>query len=104
VVYQRGSDRITVKATVGSTRFESEDTLGRILQSSSRDYLITAADLVFDSEQVEPAAGDRIIETLAGVDRAFEVMPQAGAPAFAYSDQSNLTLRVHTKYVGVDGA
>jgi hypothetical protein len=97
VTYRRGEDSITVKATVGRTTFEQDNADGIILRNESRDYLITAADLLLDGETVLPAIGDRIEETSGETTFIYEVLPIGSQQCWRYSDDYRLTLRIHTK-------
>ena len=62
VEYQRGENALTLQATIGRTIFETTDDYGRITKIESRDFLIRACDLVFDTQITTPTAGDKIIE------------------------------------------
>lgn len=94
VTYVRGDDQVTVQATIGRTRFETDDgTIVRV-DYTDRDFLILAADLVLAGQPTEPERGDLIREE----DREFEVLD------WRYSDPYRLTLRITTKYVGTTEA
>lgn len=95
VVYARGTDSVTLAATVGRTEFEAEDEYGRVVRTVSRDYLVRAQDLVIGGETVLPEPGDRITDG----DAVFEVMSPTGEPEWRWSDTIRKTLRIHTKEV-----
>jgi hypothetical protein len=98
VVYQRGvppDNTVEVAATIGSTVFQIEDGAGALLRVESRDYLITAADLVFDDTPITPRRGDRILE--GGL--IYEVSAPGGEPEWRWSDSYRQTMRIHTKQV-----
>ena len=61
IVYSRGNDSVTIKATKGKTDFTSIgadfEVTGEII-----DFLITVADLELDGAAVVPAIGDKITE------------------------------------------
>jgi len=95
VEYARGTDTVTLAATVGQTAFEDEDQYGRTLRTVSRDYLARAADLIIAGETVFPEPGD-IITDDAG---SFEVMSPTGEPEWRWSDGIRATIRIHTKEI-----
>lgn len=101
IVYSRGTDSVTVKATKGKTEFTSiGDTFeigGEII-----DFLITADDLILDSSTVKPVIGDKITETIDSVDYVYEVLNLAGDGCYRYSDPDCLTYRIHTKLIDID--
>jgi hypothetical protein len=110
VTYQRPSTgsgqaaEVEVAATIGKTVFEIDDGSGAVVQWESRDFLITAVDLVLAGEVVAPQAGDRIRETQDGRAYVYEVMAPGKEPCWRYSDPYRKTLRVHTKQVGTEDA
>jgi hypothetical protein len=103
VTYRSGELSVDVIATVGKTVWRIDGEFGAQTRVETRDYLISAADLVLDGEQAEPAAGDRIEELLPdGTTAAYEVMsPDAAEPPWRWSDPYHGTLRIHTKQVSV---
>ena len=74
VSYQRGEASIDVLATIGRWTFEVDDGTGILEKIESRDFLISASHLVFDSEQVLPQRGDRIKETQGDKVYVYEVL------------------------------
>jgi len=102
VTYLRGGDSVDLPATIGQTTFEQADEYGVIHRTQSRDYLISAADLVFGGAQAQPRAGDRIRETRGAQVLLYEVMAPGGEPPWRYSDPHRKTLRIHTKFVGLE--
>lgn len=101
VTYHRGEDSVELNATVGMTQFEVEREHG-IETWESRDFLIRTEDLVLAGELVEPAAGDRIRETVVDRVQVYEVMAPGDESPWRYSDQWRRTLRVHTKLVDTE--
>ena len=100
VAYARGANHVTVLAGIGKTDYEVDDGSGAIIQFTTRDYLIVAADLVLSGSRIVPAPGDRITETIAGTARVYEVMAVAPAPCWTWHDQAaQITRRIHTKEV-----
>ena len=93
VTYRRGEQQVQVLATIGQTVFWIDDGAGGRVRIQSRDYLITAADLVLDETPVLPVRGDQILEGAL----TYEVLSPADEPCWRYSDPYRQTLRIHTK-------
>ena len=100
VTYRRGSDSAEVQATIGKTVFKVTDDYGRFQHIESRDYLISATDLVLNDTQILPEPGDEIIEN----GFIYEVMAPNNEPEWRFSDSSRQTLRIHTKLTGGNDA
>jgi hypothetical protein len=107
-----GEQSVEVQATVGRTVFETADAYGVVERSESRDFLVTAADLVLDGQAVLPERGDRIRETQVatgdspgrdGKTFVYEVMAPGKESPWLWSDLYRRTLRIHTKQVAVEG-
>lgn len=92
VQYRRGADFVSVLASVGNSRFESQGTSGVIEVWESRDFLFKEGLLPFG----EPVRHDTIIETLNGIDVTYEVTSPRGVPVWHYGDAFRTTIRVHT--------
>jgi mono/diheme cytochrome c family protein len=71
-------------------------------RTESRDYLVSAEDLVLGGVVERPKAGDRIRETEGEQLLIYEVMAPGGEPPWRWSDRHRRTLRIHTKYVGTE--
>lgn len=104
VVYQRGADSVTLRATIGRSEGETEKEYGAREHWESKDFLISSAALVIGGVVVAPAEHDRVIETISDQygEALFivthEVLPPSNEePAWRYSDEHRQTLRVHTK-------
>jgi len=99
VVYSRGAHQVELSATIGRTDFEIDSGDGFPIRTSTRDFLIHAADLVLDGVTVKPERHDRIQETdVDGSTILYEVMtPAENEPVWSYSDAYRRRLRVHTK-------
>lgn len=95
ITYTRGDVSIHVTAIVGQTDTESADHDGVTVRSATRDYLIDAADLVFEGAPTEPRRGDQI--TQAG--RTFEAQPIGGQPAARWSGRDHQRWRIHTREI-----
>ncbi len=102
VTYLRGTESVDLPATIGRTMFEQADEYGVIHRTESRDYLISAADLMLSGAPEQPKAGDRVRETAGEQIFIYEVMAPGGEPPWRYSDAYRRTLRVHTKFVGME--
>jgi hypothetical protein len=103
VVYWRGSDNVSLQATVGRTLLKLDDGYGGVrMEWTDRDYLIHAADLVLGGNTVLPERGDVIRETQGSVVHVHEVMAPGGEPPWRWSDVHYKVLRIHTKYIGVE--
>jgi hypothetical protein len=106
ITYHRGEDSVVLSATIGTSRGTVSLEYGMREQWIARDYLISVDDLVLDGERVQPARGDRIVETALDSDDeatatvTHEVLPpSAEEPAWRFSDEHRLRYRVHTKQV-----
>jgi hypothetical protein len=104
VVYQRGAESVEVPATIGQTVFQIDDGTGALLRTESRDYLVTAADLVLAGSPALPQRGDRIRETQGAQVFVYEVMAPGDEPHWRWSDPYRRTVRVHTKQIDVEVA
>lgn len=102
VTYCRGEQSVVVQATVGSTMFEVVSDYGAIERTESRDFLITAADLVLGGAEVLPVRGDQVKELIGSATVIYEVMAPGDEPPWRYSDPWRKTLRVHTKFVDTE--
>ena len=107
VVYQRGSESLELAATIGRTEFEQADEYGIVHKTQSRDFLVSAADLVIAGATVLPKSGDRVRETTGGQTFVYEVLAQnqtGERPPWRYSDPQRRTLRIHTKLIATENA
>jgi len=102
VTYLRGNDSVNVAATIGRTEFEQADEYGVVHRTESRDFLVLAVDLVLAGKAELPRAGDRIREADGDQIFLYEVMAPGGEPPWRYSDPCRRTLRIHTKFVGME--
>lgn len=98
VIYARGSQSVSLVATLGNTRFMLSDGLGgTFIENGERDFLVAAADLALDDVQIVPAKGDTITMTQAGEEQTWEVLAPAGEPVWRWSDAHRITRRIHAK-------
>jgi hypothetical protein len=99
VVYARGADQVELPATIGRSNFAELNAFGILERVMSRDYLVTAADLVLGGVPVNPERGDRIVEERDGRRHTYEVLAPNGKPHWRWSDSYHRTYRIHTKLV-----
>jgi len=99
VEYRRGDDRLEIRAAIGRTLFEVDDGLGVLERVESRDFLLLAAELVFDGRPAIPRQGDQIREMHGANTLVYEVAAPGREPAWRYADPYRTTLRVHTKQI-----
>ena len=64
----------------------------------SRDYYVLKSSLSIGTAQVEPRAGDRVVETIGGVEQTFQLLPVGEMPA-AKLRSDGLRYVLHTKRV-----
>jgi len=93
------SDVTDVPATVGTTAIEQEMEDGSSLRIDSHDFLIATSAYQFGGVVVEPADGDIVIETVAGIERQYQLRPFAGEACARPMDQFRLRWRCHTKLI-----
>ena len=99
VVYARGADQVELPATVGRSNFTEVNAFGVLEQVVSRDYLVSADDLVLGGAPVTPDRGDMIVEEVNGLRHTHEVLAPSGKPHWRWSDAYHRTYRIHTKLV-----
>lgn len=104
VVYHRGASSVELSATIGQTTFEQDYEFAGIQRIQSRDFLVRTGDLVLDSAEVLPVAGDQIRETQGEQVFVYEVMAPGSEPPFRYSDPYRKALRIHTKHIATEDA
>lgn len=104
VVYRRGADQFTVAATNGTSRGSTAKEYGVREHWTARDFLISASALVLLGQQIEPAEGDQIVETITNDDDEpvatvthTVLPPSTEEPAWRYSDPTRKRVRLHTK-------
>ncbi|MEM8738650.1 MAG: hypothetical protein AAGG38_09260 [Planctomycetota bacterium] len=105
VRYRRGDvyTDLDVAAVPSANRFEESDHAGLKTLLHVRDYLILAANVVFENQKTEPEAGDVIEEVIGDQVYHFEVMsPGGAASAWNYRDTARSQIRLHTKLVATE--
>lgn len=96
VTYVRGAASAVVQATVGRTRYETNDGQTVRVDFTERDFLIQAEDLVLGGHAVTPRPGDKIRESHNWSVLVFEVIN------WRYSDPFWQTFRIETKHVATE--
>ncbi len=102
VLYRRGEQSLEIAATIGQTIFEVDDGTSAALRIESRDFLITAGELVLSGQAVVPQRGDRITESDGSRLYVYEVLAPGDEPCWRYSDPYRRTYRIHTKLVACE--
>ena len=100
ITYEHGNSNVDLTALVGSTvfRLDSAESAGTI-RLVTRDYLILTQNLQINAQVIEPARGDRILETRNGVTFIHGVLALGNEPGWRWSDPYRVVLRVHTKLI-----
>lgn len=95
VSYKGDTDTLAgIAATIGTTMFRLDPTVGASVEFSDRDYLIRKTLL---GSQFPPKRGHRITDS----DGTYEVnCPAPDEPVWRPSDPFSIRLRIHTKRVG----
>jgi len=96
VLYERGALSVTLNATPGRTEYQKMDQSGVVTDFQTRDFIVTASDLILDGAVVLPVRGDTITDT-AGTAAVYEVLPIEGEQPYRFSDPLQRMLRIHTK-------
>ena len=96
VTYSRGGDSVALSATVGRSSFDVDDGHG-MLRFETRDYIVRMDALVIGGVTTLPRRGDRITESAAAGDVAYEVVAVAGGPEWRPCDSARVLIRIHTK-------
>ena len=102
VMYTRLSSppaTVVIAATIGTTAYEIDDGYGAVERFVSRDFLITASDLVLRGVAIQPQPGDQIAETTAAGVCVYELMGPGKESCWRWSDPYRNSIRVHTKQV-----
>jgi hypothetical protein len=100
VIYLRPSTSQSVsieQAVKGTTRTETSDENGTILEAKIADWLIEASRIVLGGVVALPAEADEIQFVNGTTTEIYRVSPPAGQKCFVNSDVLGHTLRIHTK-------
>lgn len=99
VTFTTDDGEVSVSATPGSTDYEVDDDNGLTLEAKSQDWIVAAADLVINDEQVEPQPGNRITSA---AGETFQVLPLGALGHFRRCDPAGTMLRIHTKLITLE--
>ena len=98
VTYWRQAQEVTLVGTPQRHDYEVTDDDGIPRRETFYDWIFTASEMVFnDGETIEPRPGDRISETLDGVEYSYEAMPLEKRPVAEWTDSAGVMKTVHTK-------
>jgi len=94
VVYRRGEATTSIRVSIGNSDKLVDQSEGLIITYSDRDYIIKKSELPY----AEPELGDRVIQTIDGVEYQFEIIqPNNNDNAWRWSDHFQTAYRIHTK-------
>jgi len=100
IIYRRGGAATTITGVVvGQTQFVQETDEAVIAQWRGRDYFIAVDDLLLGGVAVKPEDGDRITQTVNGVEKEYEVVSASPEPCYRYTGPDEAMYRIHTKQV-----
>lgn len=100
VVYRRGKNSVTLKATVGRVDMMlTPDFGGTQLRSTDKDFILNdPSTLILCKAVTVPQAGDLIEIVEGGNTSRYIVKPPAeGEPEYSWDDMRS-SLRIHTKF------
>lgn len=105
VTYHRGNGSVTIRAMLdGSGPLKVDDGAGnfRIVRSDC-DFIVKIADLVINSQSIEPQSGDKIHDTQDGQLWIYEVMaPGYLEPEAQRQEPYRKMVRIHAKRISVE--
>jgi hypothetical protein len=84
-------------ATPGQTTFTLDDGNGIVVDYTSRDFLVSACDMLFNGQYIVPADGHVIKETVGNAVHVYAVRREDGEQPWRYSDHGRTQIRIHTK-------
>lgn len=88
------TEGVECEAYTNDYRVEETDGLSSIV--SVRDYIFPLASYLIGGSAVAPQRGDRIKETIGGVEYTFEAAPVADMPVAQWADTDGGQWLVHT--------
>lgn len=101
VTYHRGEHSVSLDAVPGATVYDATVGDDVTVEGRTRDYVIVAADLVLDDEQVMPERGDTIRHEINGDVHVWEAI-RFGEQVWCYSDHGQTAIRVHTRLKSIE--
>jgi hypothetical protein len=93
VYHPRGGSPAPVNATIGRTEVDTVTATGVVERVESRDFIIGS------EFSIDPARGDRIIESDGTTQWTYEVLALPGRSNWQWADASRTARRVHTKLI-----
>lgn len=102
ITYTRGPLSAALVARLGSTDFEEVREDGYVTNSRSKDFIVTAADLVLGGVKAEPAKGDEIRIASAAGTEVYEVTSPGGDKPWRYTGSGEHSIRIHTKQIDTE--
>ena len=101
ITIRAGGAEQSCTAAIRQTEFTTEGQDGMAVLTRIRTYLIGVADYAFDGIATEPQTGHRIVQSIQGEDREFEVVSPDGRGApFGFTDNDQSQYEVYTVQVG----
>ncbi len=101
VTYARGSDSVTIAATLGRHRpKQTGELVGLEVDQFVIVMTFNAADLVLNSNLTTPAKRDLVTFTDHGISFEYEVMPIDGERCWKESDAFGQRIEIHLKLTG----
>lgn len=97
VTYVRGSQTIELECVPGESRFESVRGDGSVVEVRTEDFIVQQDAIDFGSGPTEPERKDKIVHTVNGVEKTYEVLPDEGIKHFRVTDSHGVGYRIHTK-------
>ena len=97
VTFYRGTESVVITATPVQKDYTVPLETGGWMNVTSRDYYFAAADVIISGSVVKPRQGDRIIETIGGVEYSYTILSFGSMPACEWRDQDGVGLIVHSK-------
>jgi hypothetical protein len=98
VIYRRGSNQVDILAEKGKTEFRVTQN-DMLIDVVSKDFLVSAAELVLGGERVIPQKYDIIVETIDGQETYFEVYPFGMEQPYRPCDSFGHRVRIHCRKV-----
>jgi len=102
VIYTRGDETVELSATAGTSDFDVADDSGILSRYYTRDFIVTASDLILGGAVTTPRRGDTVTETSADGAQAYtyQVVSPAGTDCWRYVGAGREQIRVHTQQAG----
>lgn len=100
ITIRSGGAEQSCTAAIRETEFTTTGQDGLTVLMRVRTYLIGVADYAFDGIATEPQTGHRIIQSIQGEEREFEVVGPNGQAPFGYTDNDQSQYEVYTVQVG----